>query len=151
MSMARSALCVSLASLSNPLEHSFELLVLVVPDLAKFRRIVPLPKKDHPVVWQSHDLVGIDEVASGNMLRIRLLAFTVRRRHVMRTRLPIERATSSAVSMSFTPNTCSTAGIGKEGVGAFAVECTQLMNVLKDRPELHAIPCHQPHGTLDGI
>lgn len=41
------------------------------------------------------------------------------------------------------------AGIGKEGVGTFAIETTELMNVLKDRSELHAVACHQPHGTLD--
>ncbi len=112
------ALSLSLApvSLSDPLEQSLELLVLVVPDLAKLCRIMPLPKKDHPVVWQSHDLVGIDQVAGSNMLRVRLLAFTMRRRHVMRISLA-DRACNKLGRLDVIHTKhLQHAGIGKEGV-----------------------------------
>lgn len=122
MSMARSALCVSLASLSNPLEQPLELLVLVVPDLTKLRRIVPLPKKDHPVARQSHDLVGIDEVAGSNMLRVRVLALTMRRRHVVR--IPLTDRTRNKLGRLDVVHTkdLQHTGIRKECVGAFAIE-----------------------------
>src|SRR3546814_19034847 len=43
------------------------------------------------------------------------------------------------------------AGVRQEGPGAALVERAELVNVLKDRPELEAVAVHEDHRALDGF
>src|SRR3546814_17848747 len=43
------------------------------------------------------------------------------------------------------------AGVRQEGAGAALVERAELVNVLKDRPELDDVAGHEAHSALDGL
>ena len=61
---------------SRRIELSRELLIFKVPDLRDPCGPLALSKEDHPVFRQAHDLIGVDEVAGGDVLCGRALAIT---------------------------------------------------------------------------
>ncbi|CAN7722510.1 hypothetical protein [Neorhizobium sp. LjRoot104] len=62
---------INLAAVIDPLrmiEHPFELRIDFVAQLPRPGRVLALSRQDHAVLRQSHDLVGIDQIAAGDML-----------------------------------------------------------------------------------
>lgn len=56
------------------IEQPFELLVFKVSDLAQPCGPLSLPQQDHHILWETHDFVGIDEIAGSNMFTAGLLS-----------------------------------------------------------------------------
>jgi hypothetical protein len=137
-----------------------KLFIRLIAQLPNDQRILPNPHQQQRIGGELHDLVGVHEIARGEVLGLAKGSFGVFDHHILfalPARFIGDRFAAHRLRQHIggikviDPERLKDTGVGQECPGALPIQTAELVDVLQNRPELQAVSGHQAHCALDGL